>query len=83
MVRKILLSVAFFLIATVGLMAQTGGVKGKIVDNGNEALIGANVVVKGTTIGTITDVDGNYIIQNIPAGEITLLASFIGYNPRN
>ncbi len=82
MVRKILLSVAFFLIATVGLMAQTGGVKGKIVDNGNEALIGANVVVKGTTIGTITDVDGNYIIQNIPAGEITLLASFIGYNPQ-
>jgi TonB-dependent starch-binding outer membrane protein SusC len=79
MVRKILFSLAFFLATTFSLLAQTGNVNGKIVDSNNEALIGANVVVKGTTIGTITNIDGNYVLQNIPVGQQTLVASFIGY----
>ncbi|CAN5483061.1 TonB-dependent receptor [soil metagenome] len=44
----------------------------------NEAIPGANVLVKGTTIGTVTDVNGNYVIQ-APDETATLVFSFIGY----
>ena len=79
MVRKLLLYVAIFLSAATLLNAQTGAVKGKIVDGDGLPLIGANVVVKGTTNGTITNIDGEYFIQKVPTGEQTLVTSFIGY----
>lgn len=43
----------------------------------NEPVIGANVLVKGTTVGTICDMDGKYLIENVPA-DGTLVFSFIG-----
>lgn len=46
----------------------------------DESLPGVNVVVKGTTIGTVTDIDGNYSIQ-VPDGQGTLQFSFIGFTP--
>ena len=52
-------------------------VTGRIVDEKGEPLPGANVIVKGTAIGTATNVDGNYSI-NAPAGS-TLVFSFVGY----
>lgn len=81
MKRKILLTfVSLFLF--IGLInAQTGILKGKITDQlSEEALIGASVVIKGTSIGTISDIDGNYKLENIEAGTYTLVASFIGYS---
>ncbi|MDD4515821.1 TonB-dependent receptor [Massilibacteroides sp.] len=60
-------------------VAQQGKtVRGKIVDFQDEPLIGVNVVVKGTTNGTMTDVDGNFQIDNIPDNAI-LVFSYIGY----
>jgi len=56
-----------------------GTVKGKVFDEAGAELPGANVFVKGTTMGTITDMDGNYVISNVPAGAQTITASFIGY----
>ena len=44
-------------------------VTGVVVDGTGEPVIGANVVVKGTTNGTITDFDGNYTIEGVPADE--------------
>lgn len=53
-------------------------VKGKVVDSLNEGIPGANIMVKGTTIGTITDFDGNYSIE-VPGKDAVLVFSFIGY----
>jgi len=53
--------------------------KGKVTDETGESLPGANVVVKGTTIGTITDLDGNFQLSNIPEGNQTITISFMGY----
>lgn len=57
---------------------QERSINGKVVDPSGEPIIGANVVVKGTTNGTITDIDGNFTL-NVPA-ECTLQVSYIGYN---
>ena len=43
--------------------AQSGAVKGKVLDELGEPIIGANIVEKGTTNGTITDIDGNYTLS--------------------
>lgn len=45
---------------------QTGTVKGQVVDVQGEPIIGASVLVKGTTNGTITDFDGNFTLGNVP-----------------
>ena len=52
---------------------------GKITDSKGEAIIGANVFIKGTNIGAATDFDGNYTIKNIPNGSYTLIVSALGY----
>lgn len=53
-------------------------IKGKVVDENGEPIIGANVMVKGTTNGTITDIDGNFTL-NCQKNDI-LIISFIGYS---
>jgi TonB-linked SusC/RagA family outer membrane protein len=54
-------------------------VTGKVITAGEESgLPGVNVVIKGTSLGTTTDVDGKYSIQ-VPGGDATLVFSFIGY----
>lgn len=60
-------------------VSAQGTVKGKVLDEAGVELPGANVFVNGTTIGTITDMYGNYVISNVPAGAQTITASFIGY----
>ena len=54
-------------------------VKGRVIDSNHEAVPGANIMVKGTTIGTITDFDGYYSIE-VPSKDVTLIFSFIGYS---
>ena len=53
-------------------------VRGNVVDGNGEPVIGASILVKGTTIGVITDIDGNFILSNVPADAI-LEISFVGY----
>ena len=57
--------------------AQTQQVKGTVLDNLGEPLAGVNIVEKGTTNGTLTDIDGNFAL-NVARGK-TLVFSFIGY----
>lgn len=64
--------------AEVTMMQQTATIKGKVVDANGEPVIGASVIVAGTTIGTVTDIDGNYTLANVPANA-RLEVSFIGY----
>lgn len=61
----------------VQTVMQTGTVKGQVVDANGEPIIGASVLVKGTTNGTITDFDGNFTLNNASKG--ILVVSYIGY----
>ncbi|MBR2105508.1 MAG: carboxypeptidase-like regulatory domain-containing protein, partial [Bacteroidales bacterium] len=79
MLRVFVVLMAMMAAFAVDVSAQ-GTVKGKVLDEGGMGLPGANVFVKGTTIGTISDMDGNYQIPNVPSGEQTITASFIGYS---
>ena len=71
-----------FCLFTFSVFAQNGTIRGKVIDtNINEPLIGAVVIVEGTSFGAAVDFDGNFIIQNIPAGNYTLTASYMAYQP--
>ncbi len=59
------------------ISAQQKSVSGKVTDNSGQPLPGVTVVIKGTTQGTVTDIDGNYSITNIP-DNATLAYSFVG-----
>ncbi len=60
----------------------TGKVSGRVIDKETgEGLPGANVVVKGTTLGASADINGNFFILNVPAGIYVVEASMIGYTP--
>ncbi|MFH0990733.1 MAG: TonB-dependent receptor [bacterium] len=62
------------------LFSQSGKVRGTVVDvKSKDPLIGANVVVEGTTMGAVSDVNGEYLILNVPAGTYALKASYVGY----
>ena len=74
---KVLLTFVVGLFMSVGAFAQQIAVKGVVKDGTGEPIIGANVVVKGTTNGTITDFDGNFQL-NANKGDI-IQVSFIGY----
>ena len=82
--RKRVLFIFLILFATVKLNAQTGALKGKILDaTTGEAIPFANVVVlrNGNIIGGgVSDFDGNYTVKPIPVGKFTVKSSFIGYN---
>ena len=70
-----------FLVISLTAIAQTGTIKGIIKDaKTNEPLIGASVLVEGTTNGAAADLDGNYVIQNVAAGTHTLIVSYVSYN---
>lgn len=58
--------------------AQKRTISGIVTDETNEPVIGANVVIKNTTVGTITGIDGQYRIE--APDNATLVFSFIGYN---
>lgn len=61
-------------------MAQKITVRGNVADDKGEALIGATVMEKGTSNGTATDIDGNFVISVAP--DATLVVSYIGYDPQ-
>ena len=68
---------AFLLLTSVQSFAQNLNVSGRVLDENGEGLIGAGVVIQGTTKGTITDIDGNYELS-VPQGA-TLEFSCVGY----
>ena len=74
---KVLLTLVVGLFLSVGAFAQQIAVKGIVKDTAGEPVIGANVLVKGTTNGTITDFDGNFQLM-ANQGDIIVI-SFIGY----
>lgn len=62
---------------------QSGSVKGSVQESEMaESVVGANIIVKGSAVGTTSDVDGNFLLEGIPSGSQVLVISFIGYAPR-
>lgn len=57
-------------------------ITGTIVDDKGETIIGANVMVKGTTNGSITNIDGQFTLNNVPK-DATLVISFVGYKEQS
>lgn len=75
----------------IALLSQTvnatetsvGTISGKIVDkNTSETLIGVPVMLEGTSFGAVTDLDGNYRIENVPAENYSMLIRYIGYTSK-
>jgi outer membrane receptor for ferrienterochelin and colicins len=54
-------------------------ISGKVVDRNNTPLFGANIILKGTFMGSTSDFDGLYRIDNVDPGKYTLMISYIGY----
>jgi TonB-linked SusC/RagA family outer membrane protein len=75
--KKLSLVLALVLFAVGATMAQRT-VSGKVTDAGGLPLIGASVLVKGTSSGTVTDIDGSYSL-NVPAGGSVLVFSYTGF----
>ncbi len=78
--RKNLVWMAVLLLPVLVFAGTTGKIKGKVVDREtNEALPGANVLIAGTSIGAASNVNGEFVLLNVPAGVYTVKAQYIGY----
>lgn len=71
--------ISFILLST--LLAQERVITGVVTDQKGSTMIGVNVLIKGTTTGVVTDIDGKYSIK-VPDNNATLSISFIGYVPQ-
>lgn len=79
--RKTIITLLMGLLLQTFAFAQNRQITGIVTDNGGEPIIGANVLVEGSTNGVITDLDGKFRLQNVP-GNAKLQISFIGYITR-
>ena len=67
-----------FCIFSLSLIAQQLTIRGKVLDADGNALPGVTIIVVGTTTGTTTDMDGDYVLSNIPE-KSTVRFSFMGF----
>jgi len=69
-----------FLVVSVSAVAQTGTISGTVSDAvSGETVVGANVVIQGTTVGAATDIDGRFTIANVKPGTYNLQVTFVTY----
>lgn len=79
--RLLKVLVVLLSVSTSVIFAQTGRtISGLITDPKGEPIIGANVLIKGTTNGTISDIDGKYTLKGVSANQV-LVFSYIGFTP--
>jgi hypothetical protein len=68
------------LLASATVFAQTGTISGVVKDGiTGETVVGANVVIQGTTVGAATDIEGNFTIENLKPGTYNLQVTFVTY----
>lgn len=80
---KKLLSLLLMLLCVVAVSAQQFRITGTVHDKKtNDPIIGASILVKNTSNGIITDVDGKFELQNVSKGN-TLIVSYVGYRSQN
>ena len=75
--RRVILLISLFSFCSGLLFAQgTGALKGRVIDAlTNDPLPSANIVIQDPFLGTITDLNGDYILNNVPAGSQTIHVS--------
>jgi outer membrane receptor for ferrienterochelin and colicin len=79
-ILKQFITIVLFILISNLLFGQTGAIKGVVIDKKTrETIIGANVVISGTTIGKSTDLNGEFLIDKLNPGKYTLKISFISY----
>lgn len=80
MYRKLLLVALLAILLPTLVFGQSGKLRGLVTDKETgEPLIGANVVIEGTGMGTASDMNGSYLVLAVPPGVYTVMATYIGY----
>jgi TonB-linked SusC/RagA family outer membrane protein len=77
--RRTLLLFVLLIFVSIGAFAQTHNIAGKVLDETGQGYPGAGIMVKGTTTGTVTDVEGNFNLD-VPDGKNKLIVQALGYN---
>ncbi|MBI1185125.1 TonB-dependent receptor plug domain-containing protein [bacterium] len=78
--KKVAILFVLYWVASTVLAQSTATIKGSITDKANgEGLVGANVIIIGTNMGTASDALGNYTITNVKPGEYNVEVTFMGY----
>lgn len=81
--RYLINTTLFITLSAATTLAQSGKIAGTVVDSETgEAVIGCNIMVEGTSIGAAADIDGTYLISNVPVGTYSLVFSSIGYSKK-
>ena len=81
--KKLAINFALFFAVISIIQAQTGKISGVVKDKSSgEALPGVNVIIEGTSMGASTDVDGFYVILNVPVGRHEIRFTYVGYSER-
>ncbi len=71
------------LLFSLSLHAQSGKIAGQVIDKTTgETIIGGVVRIDGTQLATVTDIEGRFLISNIPVGVYSVTVNFIGYRPQ-
>ncbi|MTI87961.1 MAG: TonB-dependent receptor [Balneolaceae bacterium] len=79
-IRYIIISILISLCIPFSAYAQSGKIQGTVVEEGSgEPLIGATISIQGTTKGTVTNIDGKYLMLNVAPGTYTLEARYLGF----
>ena len=79
MKRKLMLLLVCLFVSIGFVTAQTSTVSGVVTsEEDGEPVVGASVLVQGTTLGTVTDIDGKFTIPGVPSSAKTLRVSFVG-----
>src|SRR6476469_1970916 len=68
------------MLMSIATYAQTGSISGKVVDESNLPLPGAAVYITGTQLAAQTDINGNYRLNGVSYGNVSVTARFIGYD---
>lgn len=78
--KRLLTLISLLLTASLAFGGVTGKIAGRLLEEGtNEPLAGVNIVIKGTSLGSTTDLDGSFFILNVPVGVYSVVASMVGY----
>ena len=79
-IRRLIFFILLFFLTT-DIYAQNKNISGRVIDFAGEPVIGASVLVNGTSNGTISDIDGKFSLFNVPA-KGTITVTYIGYKIR-
>jgi len=84
MIKYFLILILFILDPSIMLSQIMGKISGKVIDaKNNEPIVGSIVLFDGTNFRALTDINGNFLIENIPKGYYSVTAKYIGYSSMN